>query len=138
MDSLTEGLVPALLGLFNAFLIIGIIVCILYLYRRLVIEKVRPSAVSVAEGKPGEEPKKEELKIAEGPKEVGTAPHEEIAAAVAAVKHHVKLKSLAKPVATIAGPQSFTSAWLTSWLSEITQSWDYNPYAVRERKIQEG
>jgi len=51
---------------------------------------------------------------------------QEVAAAVAAVKHHVK-----STLRRITGPQEPlrpASYWVLNWLSEVTQTLDYNPY----------
>lgn len=138
MDSLAEGLVPALIGLFNAFLIIGIIVSVLYLYRRLVVEKAEAPVAGVAGAMLEEEPKKEKPEVVEEPRETSAVSHEEVAVAVAAVRHHIRLTSLARPTAAAAGSQAFVSAWLSSWLGEVTQSWDYNPYILERRGVREG
>lgn len=129
---------PALLGLFNAFLIMGIIVGILYLYWKLVIEKAKTLTAGTAGERLEEEPRKEESKVVKESGGISIASHEEIAAAVAAVRHHIRLTTLAKPTVVVTGSQAFVSAWLSSWLSEVTQSWDYNPYIVEKRRLPGG
>lgn len=121
MTSLSEGLLPAILGLLNAFLILAIVIVILYLYRLLVIE--RRARVP----KPTPAPEIEEkLVTEEKPKEKEALTTQEVAAAVAAVKHHIKSTSWRG-----AGfPEALkpSSLWVLNWLSEVTQTLDHNPY----------
>lgn len=127
MDGLFEALLPALLGLFNAFMVMGIIVGILYLYRRFAIERAKPRVEEPMEEAPKEVVVKPKEAVVTGP------PDEEVAAAVAAVRHHMRVTTLARSIVTKAQP--LASAWLANWLGEVTQYWDYNPY-VTERRSQ--
>lgn len=120
MTSLSEGILPSALGLLNAFLVLSIIVLILYLYRRLVIERRFKAPAPAQAREEGEPIAKEELK------EEKTPNTRELAAAVAAVKHHIKFT-----LGRGAGPSEalkITSYWVLSWLNEATQTLDHNPY----------
>ncbi len=128
MNGLSEALLPALLGLLNAFMIMGIIIGILYLYRRFAIERAGPHVEESME-----EASKE---VVIKPKEIvaRSPPDEEVAAAVAAVKHHMRVTTLTKSAVTKAQPPA--SAWLANWLGEVMQYWDYNPYVTERRASQ--
>lgn len=121
MALVSEGLLPALLGLLNAFLVLAIVVTILYLYRWLVIERRAKTRASV----PAPETREKQV-TEEKPRLKETLTTHEVAAAVAAVKHHIKSK-----LSHGAGPPETpkpSSLWVLSWLNEATQTLDHNPY----------
>lgn len=121
MTSLSEGLLPAILGLLNAFLILALVVAVLYLYRWLVIEK-RAKAP-----KPALTPETEEvLATEEKSKEKEALTTQEVAAAVAAVKHHIR--STLGRGAGLPEVLRPSSTWVLNWLSEATRTLDHNPY----------
>ncbi len=120
MTLVSEGLLPALLGLLNAFLILTIVVVILYLYRWLIVERrIKTTTPTPTETK-------EKLVIEEKPKEKEALTTQEIAAAAVAVKHHIK--------STLWRNTGFSevyktrSLWVLNWLNEATQALDHNPY----------
>ncbi|MEO3994038.1 MAG: OadG family protein [Desulfurococcaceae archaeon TW002] len=119
MTSLSEGLLPAILGLLNAFLILTIVVVILYLYKWLVVKKRTRIPTPTPEIE-------EKLVIEEKPKEKETLTTQEVAAAVAAVKHHIK-STLRRGVGFSEAFKP-SSLWVLNWLSEATQTLDHNPY----------
>ena len=111
---------PSLIGLLNAFLVLGIVVVIIYLYKWLVVEKRLKTPAPTQASETGGE-----LATAEKQgREVLTT--QEVAAAVAAVKHHVK-SALGRITGSYEAPRP-ASYWVLSWLSEVTQTLDYNPY----------
>lgn len=121
MTLLSEGLLPATLGLLNAFLILAIVVVILYLYRWLVIDKRAKTRA------PAPTPETEKVSVTEEkPIEKEALTTQEVAAAVAAVKHHIK--------STLGRGAGFSevlrpsSTWVLNWLNEATQTLDHNPY----------
>jgi len=117
----SEGVLPALLGLLNAFLILAIVVAILYFYRWLVIERKTKTHEPTPAPETGEKQVNEEK-----PRLKETITTHEVAAAVAAVKHHVKSKL--GPGTGL--PETFkpSSPWVLNWLNEVTQTLDHNPY----------
>lgn len=124
MTSLSEGLLPAAVGLLNAFLILAIVVAVLYLYRWLVEKKAKAQAPPKT---------REELTTTEKPRVEENLTIQEVAAAVAAVKHHIKstLGGGTRLPETLKPP----SLWVLSWLNEATQTLDHNPYiSLRTRE----
>jgi len=120
------GIYPALVGYLNAFLVLGIIVAVMYVFARFAArekEKMEPRAEEVPKAEEGVSKRVEEEISAE-----------EIAAAVAAVVHHVS--AMRRQRIGIEVPRHLYSAWFTSWLTEITQPFDYNPYLAAKRREQ--
>jgi len=117
------GIYPALVGYLNAFFVLGVIVAVMYVFARFAArekEKVEPQTEETPKAEEGT-PKRVEEEISA----------EEIAAAVAAVVHHVS--AMQRPKIGIEAPKHLYSAWFTSWLTEITQPFDYNPYLAAKR-----
>ncbi len=111
---------PSAAGLLNAFLILAIVVIILYLYKWLVVEG------RLKTHKPTQTPEIREELVTAGKHEKEALTTQEVAAAVAAVKHHVK-----STLGRITGyPETLRPAsyWVLNWLSEVTQTLEYNPY----------
>ncbi|MEM0025727.1 MAG: hypothetical protein QXV93_05330 [Zestosphaera sp.] len=62
----------------------------------------------------------------EGPEEREALTTQEVAAAVAAVKHHIKsMLGRSTGLPEVLKPSSL---WVLNWLNEVTQTLDYNPY----------
>jgi len=120
------GIYPALVGYLNAFLVLGIIVAVMYVFARFATRergKVEPRTE--------ETPKVEESASKRVEEEISV---EEIAAVVAAVVHHVS--AMKRPKIRIGAPRHLYSAWFANWLAEITQPFDYNPYLAAKHREQ--
>jgi len=117
-NELAIGVYPALVGLANAFIVLGIVVLVIYLYVRYTLG--RKSALPPT-------PKSEEVSAQPTPLTSKEGhPPEEVMVAVAAVKHYITSKSL-KPPTHVYQPLQY-SAWVINWVREATQTFDYNPY----------
>jgi len=118
------GIYPALVGYLNAFLVLGIIVAVMYVFARFAAREKEKVELRTEEA-----PKAEEGMSKRVEEEISA---EEVAAAVAAVMHHVS--AMRRPKIGIEAPKYLYSAWFTSWLTEVTQPFDYNPYLAAKRR----